>query len=68
MDSISNIRWTDQFVSVIIMTEIITKGNPPMELIGLLAVIIALNAVARRWGVDSRDNCDWGDTCASHHS
>ena len=49
------------------MTEIIVKGNPPMELVALLAVLVALNAIARRWGVDSRDGCDWADTCAAQH-
>ncbi len=32
-------------------------------LLAVLAVVLALNAIARRWGVDSRDGCDWGDTC-----
>jgi hypothetical protein len=35
--------------------------GPILLLIGLLA----LNIAALRWGVDSRDNCDWDDTCAS---
>ena len=30
-----------------------------MEVIALLAAVLAVNAIVRRWGVDSRDNCDW---------
>jgi hypothetical protein len=66
MDSISNIRWTDQCTFVIIMAEIIVKGNAPMELFALLAALLAINVIARRWGVDSRDSCDWGDPRTSH--
>ncbi len=36
-----------------------------MELLPVLAVLLALNAIARRWGVDSRDGCDWGSHCGS---
>jgi hypothetical protein len=43
-----------------IMSEIITKGNAHMELVALLAALVAINVIARRWGVDSRDGCDWG--------
>jgi len=30
-----------------------------MELIALLAAVLAVNAIVRRWGVDSRDGRDW---------
>jgi len=30
-----------------------------MDLIALLAAVVAINAIVRRWGVDSRDGCDW---------
>jgi hypothetical protein len=31
-----------------------------MELIAVLALVLALNGIAHRWGFDSRDGCDWG--------
>jgi hypothetical protein len=52
-----------------ILSEIITAVNhgddhhhekrSTMELIALLAAVVAINAIVRRWGVDSRDGCDW---------
>lgn len=30
-----------------------------MELLIVVGLVLVLNAVARRWGVDSRDGCDW---------
>jgi hypothetical protein len=69
MESIVHIRWTDRCTSIIIREEIITSVNHPddhhhekrstMELIALLAAVVAVNAIARRWGVDSRDGRDW---------
>jgi hypothetical protein len=34
-----------------------------MELFAILGLVLAINAIARRWGVDSRDGCDWGAHC-----
>lgn len=39
-----------------------------MALITILALVLGINAVARRWGVDSRDGCDWGSHRSSHCS
>jgi hypothetical protein len=30
-----------------------------MELFALFAVVMAVNVVVHRWGVDSRDGSDW---------
>ena len=37
-----------------------------MELFAILTLVVALNAIARRWGVDSRDGCDWAHHCDTH--
>lgn len=41
-----------------LFVEFITKGNA-MELIVLLLIVLAINVVGVRWGVDSRDGNDW---------
>jgi hypothetical protein len=30
-----------------------------MELVIVLGLVLVLNGIARRFGVDSRDGCDW---------
>jgi len=34
-----------------------------MALFTVLTLVVALSAVVHRWGVDSRDSCDWVDRC-----
>jgi len=34
-----------------------------MALFTVLTLVVAINALARRWGVDSRDGRDWANHC-----